>query len=68
MADQTFSVTGMSCGHCAGAVRGELGRLPGVTGVEVDLELGHVTVTSEAGLEAAAVRVAVEEAGYDLAG
>lgn len=68
MASNTYSVTGMSCGHCAGAVEGELGRLPGVTGVEVNLELGQVTVVSEQSLEAAAVRAAIEEAGYELAG
>jgi copper chaperone len=67
MASNTYSVTGMSCGHCAGAVQGELGRLPGVTGVDVDLELGRVTVISEGRLDAAAVRAAIEEAGYDLA-
>jgi copper chaperone CopZ len=67
MASDTYSVTGMSCGHCAGAVRGELGRLPGVTDVEVDLTLGQVTVISEDRLDAAAVRAAIEEAGYDLA-
>ena len=68
MASNTYSVTGMSCGHCAGAVEGELGRLPGVTGVEVNLELGQVTVLSDQSLEAAAVRAAIEEAGYELAG
>ena len=68
MASNTYSVTGMSCGHCVGAVQGELGRLPGVTGVEVDLELGRVTVQSERQLDAADVRAAVEEAGYELAG
>lgn len=67
MASNTYSVTGMSCGHCAGAVQGELGRLPGVTGVEVDVELGKVTVISEQHLDATAVRAAIEEAGYDLA-
>jgi len=67
MTRDTYSVTGMSCGHCAGAVQGELGRLPGVTGVEVDVELGRVTVTSHHQLDADAVRAAVEEAGYDLA-
>lgn len=68
MASNTYSVTGMSCGHCAGAVQGELGRLPGVIGVEVNVELGQVTVVSERLLDAATVRAAIEEAGYELAG
>jgi copper chaperone len=68
MTSNTYSVTGMSCGHCAGAVRGELGRLPGVTDVEVNVDLGQVTVVSQDRLDAASVRAAIEEAGYDLAG
>jgi copper chaperone CopZ len=68
MASNTYSVTGMSCGHCAGAVQGELGRLPGVTEVAVDLTRGQVTVISADRLDATAVRAAIEEAGYDLAG
>lgn len=67
MTSMTYSVSGMSCSHCAGAVEGELVRLPGVTGVEVDVDAGKVTVVSHALLDAAAVRAAVEEAGYDLA-
>jgi copper chaperone len=67
MTSNTYSVSGMSCGHCAGAVQGELGRLPGVSDVEVDLERGQVTVISDDRLDAAAVRAAIEEAGYDLA-
>ncbi len=68
MASNTYSVTGMSCGHCVGAVQGELGQLPGVTDVEVNLELGQVTVRSAEQLDVSAVRAAIEEAGYELAG
>ena len=68
MNSNTYSVTGMSCGHCVGAVQGELGRLPGVRNVEVKLDLGQVTVISEDKLDIATVRAAIEEAGYDLAG
>ena len=68
MASNTYSVNGMSCGHCAGAVQDELSRLPGVHEVQVDLDQGRVTVVSEHHLDAVAVRAAVEEAGYELAG
>lgn len=67
MTTSTYTVTGMTCGHCVGAVKGEVGQLPGVTDVVVDLPTGMVTVTSEADLDEATVRVAVEEAGYELA-
>ncbi len=67
----SYLVSGMTCGHCVSAVTEEIGKLDGVTGVEVDLVPGNksrVTVTSTAKLPADAVAAAVEEAGYDLAG
>jgi copper chaperone CopZ len=64
----TYTVTGMTCGHCESAVTGELQRLPGVRAVEVDLATGAVTVDSDAPLPLDAVRAAVDEAGYALAG
>ena len=63
----TYTVTGMTCGHCVQAVTGELTTLPGVADVQVDLASGAVTVTSAAPLEKDAVRAAVDEAGYELA-
>jgi copper chaperone CopZ len=62
----TYTVTGMTCGHCVNAVQSEVSQIPGVTGVEVDLASGAVTVTSEVALDEAAVRAAVDEAGYAL--
>jgi copper chaperone CopZ len=63
----TYTVTGMTCGHCVSAVTQELSRLPGVEAVEVDLAAGGVAVTSENPLPLEAVRGAVDEAGYALA-
>lgn len=63
----TYTVTGMTCEHCAGAVRDEVSRIPGVTEVAVDLPNGQVTVTSEGPVDAEAVRAMVDEAGYELA-
>ena len=63
----TYSVTGMTCGHCAQAVTSELTALPGVAEVRVDLGAGSVTVTSAAPLADEQVRAAVDEAGYELA-
>jgi copper ion binding protein len=64
--EATYQVTGMTCGHCVQAVSGELGQLTGVTGVDVDLATGKVTVTSDAALADTDVREAVDEAGYEL--
>jgi copper chaperone len=64
----SYTVTGMTCGHCVTAVTEEVTQLPGVTGVEVDLSTGGLTVTSEQPVDEAAVRTAVEEAGYEVSG
>lgn len=64
----TFKVSGMTCGHCEGAVREEVGAIPGVTGVTASAATGIVTVTTEGPLDDEAVRAAVDEAGYELVG
>jgi copper chaperone len=61
-----YSVQGMSCGHCAGAVTREISALDGVTGVHVDLVAKKVTVGSTRELAEDEVRAAVDEAGYEL--
>ncbi|WIN00326.1 cation transporter [Actinoplanes oblitus] len=67
MATETYTVTGMTCSHCVNSVSAEIGRLPGVTAVQVELASGAVTVTSNEPLDEAAVAAAVDEAGYELA-
>lgn len=62
----TYTVTGMTCGHCVASVTEELSELPGVSDVQVVLETGAVTVSSAEPLDDSAVRAAVEEAGYQL--
>ncbi|WP_327045330.1 copper ion binding protein [Microbispora sp. NBC_01189] len=66
MTTATYTVTGMTCGHCVSSVKEEVGEVPGVTGVEVDLAAGLVTVESDDPLDTAAIRAAVEEAGYEV--
>lgn len=63
----TYTVVGMTCGHCVSSVSAEVGKLAGVTSVDVDLSSGAVTVASTAPLDPESVRAAVEEAGYELA-
>jgi copper ion binding protein len=63
-----YRVEGMTCSHCVNSVSSEVGALPGVRAVDVDLETGAVTVTSEKPLDTDAVRGAVDEAGYELVG
>lgn len=64
---QHYTVSGMTCAHCVAAVTEEVGDLAGVRQVEVELETGAVTVTSDAPLDPAAVAAAVDEAGYAVA-
>jgi len=63
-----YKVSGMSCGHCEGAVSGELSDLPGVSSVKAVASTGEVTVASAAPLDEEAVRAAVDEAGFELVG
>jgi copper chaperone CopZ len=66
MADTTYTVSGMTCDHCAHSVEEEIRGLGGVTAVTVELATGAVTVSSSEDLSVADVRGAVEEAGYEL--
>ncbi len=59
-----YTVPGMSCGHCEAAVIEEISVLPGVESVAVDLETKMVEVQGLA-LDDAAIRAAIEEAGYE---
>ncbi|WP_406038451.1 cation transporter [Micromonospora sp. NBC_00898] len=68
MVTTTYQVQGMTCGHCVSSVSAEVGAIPGVSDVQVDLASGQVTVTSESPLDTDTVRAAVDEAGYDLVG
>jgi copper chaperone len=68
MTTSTYTVVGMTCGHCVNSVTEEVSQVPGVTNVDVDLASGGLTVTSDTSVEDAAVQAAVEEAGYQVAG
>ncbi|MFF0224334.1 heavy-metal-associated domain-containing protein [Streptomyces sp. NPDC004629] len=63
-----YQVSGMSCGHCEGAVSGEISEIPGVSSVKAVASSGEVTVVSAAPLDEEAVRAAVDEAGFELVG
>ena len=71
MTTQTFAVTGLTCGHCAGAVTEEPSAIEGVDGVSVDLVAGGastVSVRADRPLNESAVATARDEAGdYRLA-
>ena len=63
-----YTVTGMTCSHCTNAVTEEVSAIPGVTGVDVDLDSGALTVTSDAPVDFDRIVEAVAEAGdYSVA-
>lgn len=68
MITQSYQVKGMTCGHCVSAVSTEVGAIPGVTEVNVDLTSGAVTVTSTGPVDPEQLRAAVDEAGYEVVG
>jgi copper chaperone CopZ len=60
----TYSVPGVSCGHCSTAITSELTQVEGVEGVDVDLAAKTVTVRGQVSRDA--VVAAIDEAGYDV--
>lgn len=63
----TFTVPGMTCGHCEAAVKAEIGKLAGVTTVDVDLQTKTVVVEGDS-IDQDAVFAAVDEAGFEAVG
>lgn len=61
----TYSVPGVSCSHCQAAITEEVSKVSGVAAVDVDLAAKRVSVTGRS-LDDAAVRAAIDEAGYDI--
>ena len=66
MSTRTYDIPGISCGHCKAAIEGEVATLATVESVVVDIDARTATVTGSA--DEAAVRAAIDEAGYDVAG
>jgi copper chaperone CopZ len=62
----TYTVAGMHCGHCEASVKEEVSAVEGVESVDVDLDTKLVVVHGE-GLDDAALRAAIDEAGYEAA-
>ncbi len=60
--ERTFTVEGMTCGHCELTVREEVEELDGVESAQVDGATGRLTVRGD--VDDAAVRAAVVDAGY----
>jgi copper chaperone CopZ len=64
MRAMVYEVPDISCGHCEAAIVAEVGAVPAVDSVAVDLKNKVVTVTGF-GLDDRAVRRAIYDAGYE---
>jgi copper chaperone len=65
MNKKTYLVPDISSGHCRAAITAEVGAIPGVASVDVDLDAQRVTVTGQA-LDGGAIRDAIYDAGYEV--
>ncbi len=65
MTTRTYSVPGISCGHCKSAIEGGLSPLAGVESATVDIDAKTVVVVGD--IDEGAVRAAIDEAGYEVA-
>jgi len=65
---RTYSVPGISCGHCKSAIEGEVGKVTGVDTVVVDVDAKTVAVASSDNVTDNEIRAAIDNAGYDVAG
>ena len=65
---RTYSVPGISCGHCKTAIEGEVGKVVGVDSVSVDIDAKTVIVVFADSLTDDDIRAAIDAAGYDVAG
>jgi copper chaperone len=63
----SYTVTGMTCAHCVHAIQTEVGRIAGVTSVDVDLATGRIQVHADREPSREELASAIHEAGYDLA-
>jgi copper chaperone len=63
MTTLVYDVPDISCDHCRRAIEGAVSPLVGVSSVTVDIDRRQVAV---AGGDEGAIRVAIEEAGYDV--
>ncbi len=67
MAQETYKVDGMSCGHCESAVVEELNKVAGVSNPVASADKGTVVFDNDGSADDAAIVAAIDEAGYDAA-
>ncbi|MBT8363376.1 MAG: heavy-metal-associated domain-containing protein [Deltaproteobacteria bacterium] len=67
MEKKSFSIPGISCGHCVNAIKTELTELEGVTKVEGDIEGKSVEVEWDAPASEESIKNKLTEINYPAA-
>ncbi len=65
--EQQVQITGMTCASCVSRVEKALAKVPGVSGVNVNLATEQATVQTASAVTLQAIKAAVEKAGYGVA-
>jgi copper chaperone len=63
-----LNVPDVSCNHCKTAIENAVSGLPGVDRVEVEIATKSVAVDLDAAGDLGAVKAAIEDEGYAVAG
>lgn len=64
----SIKINGMSCGHCVASVTKALSEIDGITDVQVDLQKGEATYTSEKEIALKTIKDAISKIGFEAAG
>ena len=64
----TIKISGMRCGHCAGAVTKALENIEGIADVRVDLDKGEATYTEKRPVPLALIKEAITKIGFEVTG
>ncbi|MGI9309236.1 MAG: heavy-metal-associated domain-containing protein [Gammaproteobacteria bacterium] len=63
-----LKVEGMTCGGCVKSIQNALNEQTGINNAAADLDAATVTVSFDpAAIEEAAIKIAIEDAGFDVA-
>ena len=65
--NKTYSVLGMTCGHCAMRVKDALENVDGVESAVVDQEKGTASINATIDVPIELIKNAVSESGYSVA-
>lgn len=64
----SIGVEGMTCGGCVKSIQNALNEYDGITSATADLEGATVTIDYDANsINEAALKTAIEDAGFDIA-